>query len=42
MRHVAQLVPTLVDGKKTIPLVTDEEVRIHQVSLFWSHCIANY
>ncbi len=38
MHHVAQLVPTLVDGKKTI---LDEEVRIHQVFLFWSHCIAN-
>ncbi len=31
MRHVAKLIPSLVTGKKMIPLVTDEEVGIFQV-----------
>lgn len=31
MRHVAKLVPSLVRGKKMVPLVTDEEVGIFQV-----------
>ena len=31
MQLLAKLLPTLVTGKKTIPLVTDEEVGIYQV-----------
>ena len=31
MREIAKVVPSLVNGKKIIPLVTDEEVGIYQV-----------
>ena len=34
MCHVAKLVPSLVKGKKLIPLVTDDEVGIYQVRVY--------
>ena len=33
MQHLAQLVPSLVKGKKVIALITDDEIGIYQVKL---------
>ena len=41
IKQVAKLVPCLVNGKKTIPLVTDEETGLYQVISFF-HITINF
>jgi hypothetical protein len=42
MANVAKLLPTLVNGKKVVPLVTDDEVGLHQVQQFIFNFIFSY